>query len=88
MAKARARGRAVARTQAAAPRITAAAITLVSDIDHVKARLVKLAKRLDIPTPNVAADTSASATITSALAGASSSIAAINNLLSDIDQAV
>lgn len=88
MARTSRRGRPAARTTAAAPRITSAAINLVSEVDRVKARLVRLAKRLDIPVPNVAADTAPSSTVTSALAGASSSIAEINNLLSDIDQAV
>jgi len=84
----RKRGRPAATKQTAAPRITAAAITLVTDVDKVKARVARLARRLDIPTPNLAADTPKSATVSNAIAGASSSIGAINDLLTHIEQAV
>jgi hypothetical protein len=77
----------MART-APTPRITAAAVTLVTDIDRIKARLVKLAKRLDIPVPNIAADTAPSASITAAVSGASAAVTAIHELLNHVDQAV
>lgn len=82
------RGRASARPAAAAPRLTAAAIVLVTDIDKVKARIVKLAKRLDIAVPNTAAETPASASITGAVAGAQAAVAAVHDLLNHVEQAV
>lgn len=82
------RSRSPATKAASSPRITAAAIALVADVDKVKTRAVKLAKRLDVPVPNLASDTPSSASPTSAIAGASSSVGAILELLNHIDQAV
>lgn len=72
----------------AAPQITAAAIKLVTDVDRIKARITKLAKRLDITVPNVAADTAPNASLTGAIGGASSAVAAVHALLDHVEQNV
>lgn len=88
MTKASNRGARTAPRAAAAPRITAAAVTLVTDIDKVRARVVKLAKRLEIPVPNMAADTPASASLPGAIAGAAAAVAAVHDILNHIDQSL
>ena len=87
MAKANKRGRPFARASVA-PRITAAAVSLVTDIDRAKTRIVKLARRLDVPVPNVAADTAASTSITGAITGGAAAVAALHDLLAHIEQSV
>lgn len=72
----------------AAPRITAAAATLVADIDKVKGRIAKLAKRLDIPVPNTAADTAPTSSLSGAIAGAAAAVAAVQDLLNHIEASV
>ena len=72
----------------AAPQITAAAIKLVTDVDRIKTRITKLAKRLDITVPNVAADTAPGSSLTGAIAGASAAVAAVHALMEHVEQNV